>query len=291
VFIHVVDGTYELFRAYFGAPKALAPGGYEVGATRGILRSLFSLVRDDHVTHVACAFDHVIESFRNELYAGYKTSAGVPEDLLAQFDLAERATHALGVVVWSMIEFEADDALATAAARWSTAPGVDRVVICTPDKDVAQCVRGSQVVAFDRLRRRMLDEPGVVAKFGVPPSSIADWLALVGDSADGYPGVPRWGAKSAAAVLAAYAHIDTIPDDARWWRVPVRGAAALAESLRTHRKEAALYRELATLRTDVPLGEEIEDLRWRGARREELTALCKEIGDEAFLERITLWLP
>jgi 5'-3' exonuclease len=291
VFIHVVDGTYELFRAYFGAPKALAPGGHEVGATRGILRSLFSLVRDDHVTHVACAFDHVIESFRNELYAGYKTSAGVPEDLLAQFDLAERATHALGVVVWSMIEFEADDALATAAARWSTAPGVDRVVICTPDKDVAQCVRGSQVVAFDRLRRRVLDEPGVVAKFGVPPSSIADWLALVGDSADGYPGVPRWGAKSAAAVLAAYAHIDTIPDDARWWRVPVRGAAALAESLRAHRKEAALYRELATLRTDVPLGEEIEDLRWRGARREELTALCKEIGDEAFLERITLWLP
>jgi 5'-3' exonuclease len=289
VLIHVVDGTYELFRAYFGAPKATGPNGNEVGATRGILRSLYSLLREDQVTHAACAFDHVIESFRNQLYAGYKTSAGVPEDLLAQFELAERATHALGVVVWSMVEFEADDALATAAARWGDAPGVDRVVICTPDKDVAQCVRGSQVVAFDRLRRRLLDEPGVVAKFGVAPASIADWLALVGDSADGYPGVPRWGAKSAAAVLAMYGRIDAIPDDARWWRVPVRGAAALAESLRAHRTEAALYRKLATLRTDVPLGETIDDLRWRGARRDELTALCREIGDEAFLERITSW--
>jgi 5'-3' exonuclease len=289
VLIHVVDGTYELFRAYFGAPKATGPNGNEVGATRGILRSLYSLLREDQVTHAACAFDHVIESFRNQLYAGYKTSAGVPEDLLAQFELAERATHALGVVVWSMVEFEADDALATAAARWGDAPGVDRVVICTPDKDVAQCVRGSQVVAFDRLRRRLLDEPGVVAKFGVAPASIADWLALVGDSADGYPGVPRWGAKSAAAVLAMYGRIDAIPDDARWWRVPVRGAAALAESLRAHRTEAALYRRLATLRTDVPLGETIDDLRWRGARRDELTALCREIGDEAFLERITSW--
>jgi len=289
VLIHVVDGTYELFRAYFGAPKATGPNGNEVGATRGILRSLYSLLREDQVTHAACAFDHVIESFRNQLYAGYKTSAGVPADLLAQFELAERATHALGVVVWSMVEFEADDALATAAARWGDAPGVDRVVICTPDKDVAQCVRGSQVVAFDRLRRRLLDEPGVVAKFGVAPASIADWLALVGDSADGYPGVPRWGAKSAAAVLAMYGRIDAIPDDARWWRVPVRGAAALAESLRAHRTEAALYRKLATLRTDVPLGETIDDLRWRGARRDELTALCREIGDEAFLERITSW--
>jgi 5'-3' exonuclease len=289
VLIHVVDGTYELFRAYFGAPKATGPNGNEVGATRGILRSLYSLLREDQVTHAACAFDHVIESFRNQLYAGYKTSAGVPEDLLAQFELAERATHALGVVVWSMVEFEADDALATAAARWGDAPGVDRVVICTPDKDVAQCVRGSQVVAFDRLRRRLLDEPGVVAKFGVAPASIVDWLALVGDSADGYPGVPRWGAKSAAAVLAMYGRIDAIPDDARWWRVPVRGAAALAESLRAHRTEAALYRKLATLRTDVPLGETIDDLRWRGARRDELTALCREIGDEAFLERITSW--
>ena len=287
--VHVVDGTYELFRAYFGAPKATSPQGAEVGATRGILRSLYALVRDDHVTHVASAFDHVIESFRNDLYDGYKTSEGVPADLLSQFTLAERATHALGVIVWSMVEFEADDALATAAARWGPAPGVDRVVVCTPDKDVAQCVRGSRIVAFDRMRRRMLDEPGVIAKFGVPPSSIPDWLALAGDSADGYPGVPRWGAKSAAAVLAAYGHIDAIPDEARTWSVAVRGAASLAESLRTRRDEAALYRRLATLCTDVPLAESLEDLRWRGARRDELTSLCREIGDEAFLERIVDW--
>ena len=261
-----------------------------MGATRGIMRSLFALAREDSVTHVAVAFDHVIESFRNDLYAGYKTSAGVPEDLLAQFTLAERASHALGLVVWPMIEFEADDALAAGAARWADAPGVDRVVICTPDKDVAQCVRGSQVVAFDRLRRKMLDEAGVVTKFGVLPGSIPDWLALVGDSADGYPGVPRWGAKSAAAVLAKYGHIDAIPNESRAWIVDVRGAMALADSLRTHREEAALYRTLATLRTDVPLEEDLEDLRWRGARRDELTALCREIGDEAFLERVTTWI-
>ena len=287
--IHVVDGTYELFRAYFGAPEAKAPGGAEVGATRGLMRSLHALLREEHVTHVAVAFDHVIESFRNDLYHGYKTSAGVPEDLLAQFTLAERATHALGIVVWSMIEFEADDALATAAARWGSAPGVDRVIICTPDKDVAQCVRGSQVVAFDRLRRKMLDEDGVRLKFGVPPSSIPDWLALVGDNADGYPGVPRWGAKSAAAVLAVYGHIDAIPDEARAWRVDVRGAASLAESLREHRQDAYLYRRLAVLRSDVPLAEDLADLRWRGARREDLTALCAEIGDDALLDRITSW--
>jgi len=268
-----------------------------VGATRGILRSLYSLVRpwspvgptDEQVTHVAVAFDHVIESFRNDLYAGYKTSAGVPEDLLSQFSLAERATQALGMIVWSMIEFEADDALATAAARWESAPGVDRIVICTPDKDVAQCVRDTRVVAYDRLRRRMLDHDGVIAKFGVPPASIPDWLALVGDSADGYPGVPRWGAKSAASVLAAYGHIDAIPDDERMWRIPVRGAAALAESLREHRDEAMLYRHLATLRTDAPLPETLDDLQWLGARRNELTTLCREIGDEAFLDRITTW--
>ena len=289
MFVHLVDGTYELFRAYFGAPKATAQGGAEVGATRGILRSLHALAREDTVTHVAVAFDHVIESFRNDLYAGYKTSAGVPEDLLAQFALAERATRALGLVVWPMIEFEADDALAAGAARWADAPGVDRIVICTPDKDVAQCVRGSQVVAFDRLRRKMLDESGVVAKFGVLPDSIPDWLALVGDSADGYPGVPRWGAKSAAAVLAKYRHIDAIPNESRAWTVDVRGAMALADSLRTHREDAALYRTLATLRADVPLAEDLEDLRWRGARRDDLTALCREIGDEAFLERIVRW--
>ena len=287
--IHLVDGTYELFRAYFGAPKATNAGGVEVGATRGLLRSLLALLREHDVTHVACAFDHVIESFRNDLYDGYKTSEGVDTALLAQFPLAERAAHALGLVVWPMIEFECDDALATGATRWQDAPGVEQVLLCTPDKDMAQCVRGSRVVCLDRMRRRTLDEPGVVAKFGVGPASIPDWLALVGDAADGFPGVPRWGEKSAAAVLAVYGHIEAIPERESDWRVTVRGAASLAASLREHREEAYLYRRLATLRTDVPIAEDLDDLRWRGARRRALTALCREIDDEAWLERITRW--
>jgi 5'-3' exonuclease len=287
--VHLVDGTYELFRAYFGAPHATGVDGSEVGATRGILASLFSLARDPSVTHVACAFDHVIESFRNDLYPGYKTSAGVPADLMAQFPLAERATHALGIVVWPMIELEADDALATAAARWADAPEVEQILICTPDKDMAQCVHASRIVCFDRMRRRVMDEAGVVEKFGVSPSSIPDWLALVGDSADGYPGVPRWGAKSAAAVLSHYKYLEAIPDNERQWSVTVRGAAALAATLREHREASYLYRRLATLRADAPLAESLEDLRWRGARREELTALCREIRDEAFLDRVNLW--
>jgi 5'-3' exonuclease len=287
--IHLVDGTYELFRAYFGAPKATTRDGREVGATRGILRSLFALLREPGVTHMACAFDHVIESFRNDLYAGYKTSEGVPEDLLAQFSLAERATDALGVVVWPMVEFEADDAIAAAADRWRDAPELEQIVLCTPDKDMAQCVRGTRIVCLDRLRRRTLDDAGVIEKFGVPPASIPDWLALVGDSADGYPGVPRWGSKSAAAILAFYGHLESIPDRESEWRVEVRGAAALAASLREHRDEAYLYRRLATLRVDVPLTEQIDDLRWRGARRDQLTTLCQEIEDEGFLERVSVW--
>jgi 5'-3' exonuclease len=287
--LHLVDGTYELFRSYFGAPRAASPQGTEVGAVRGLLRSLYALLREDGVSHVACAFDHVIESFRNRLFDGYKTGEGVPAELLAQFELAERAAHALGAVVWSMVEFEADDALATAAARWAEAPGVEQVVICTPDKDLCQCVRGSRVVCFDRMRRRVCDEAGVVAKFGVAPSSIPDWLALVGDTADGIPGVPRWGSKAAAAVLARHLHVDRIPDGEAEWGVAVRGAAALAASLREHRNVLALYRTLATLRTDVPLAEDMDDLRWRGARRKDLTELCAEIGDASFLERIVVW--
>jgi 5'-3' exonuclease len=289
--VHLVDGTYELFRAYFGAPKALSRSGVEVGATRGILRSLFALLNEPGVTHVACAFDHVIESFRNDLFDGYKTSQGVPDDLMSQFSLAERATHALGIVVWPMVEFEADDAIAAAADRWRETPDIEQIVLCTPDKDMAQCVRGSQVVCLDRLRRRVLDEAGVVEKFGVPPASIPDWLALVGDSADGYPGVPRWGTKSAAAVLAVYGHLEAIPDRESEWRVTVRGAAALAASLREHRDEAYLYRLLATLRSDVPIAEELDDLRWQGARHQELVALCRDIDDEGFVERVTLWRP
>ena len=287
--IHLVDGTYELFRAYFGAPHAAGDDGSEVGATRGILWSMLSLLRDAGVSHVACAFDHVIESFRNDLFPGYKTSEGVPEDLMAQFPLAERAADALGLVVWPMVELEADDALATAAARWGGSPEVEQVLICSPDKDLTQCVRGSRIVCFDRMRRRMMDERAVVEKFGVPPASIPDWLALVGDSADGYPGVPRWGAKSASALLAHYKHLEAIPDDEHQWVVTVRGAAALAVSLREHRQEAYLYRRLATLRTDAPLAESLDDLRWRGARRPELTALCGEIGDKGIRERVSLW--
>ncbi len=287
--VHLVDGTYELFRAYFGAPSAVGPGGVEVGAVRGLLQSLLSLLREEGVSHVAAAFDHVIESFRNDLFPGYKTGEGVPPELMAQFPLAERAMRALGVVVWPMVEFEADDALATAATRWGDAPELEQVVICTPDKDLAQCVRGSRVVCLDRMRRRVLDEPGVVAKFGVSPASLPDWLALVGDSADGIPGVPRWGGKSAAALLARYRHLEAIPDDERLWSVEVRGAASLAKSLREHRQDAQLYRRLATLRTDVPLPEALDDLRWRGARRAELAKLCGEIDDVEFGERVQRW--
>ena len=288
--VHLVDGTYELFRAYFGAPRATGRLGIEVGATRGFLRSMLQLLREPIVTHVAVAFDHVVESFRNDLFDGYKTGEGVAEDLMAQFPLVERAAAALGMVVWPMVEFEADDALATGAAAWQDAPEVEEILLCTPDKDMTQCVRGKRVVLLDRMRRRILDEQGVVEKFGVPPSSIPDWLALVGDAADGYPGVPRWGAKSAAALLSVYPHLEAIPDRESEWSASVRGAAALAASLRDHRDEAYLYRRLATLRTDVPLVERLEDLRWRGARREDLTALCRELDDDDLLERVPTWI-
>ncbi len=287
--VQLVEGTYELFRAYFGAPPVAAPDGRPVGAALGLVRSLQSLLREPDVTHVACAFDTVIESFRNQLFPGYKTSEGVPEDLLAQFPLAERAIAALGVVVWPMVEFECDDALATGAARAVGTPGVDQVVICSPDKDLTQCVRGTQVVCLDRMRRRIRDEAAVREQFGVAPASIPDWLALVGDNADGIPGVPRWGERSASTVLGHYQHLEGIPDDATQWKVSVRGAAALAASLREHREVVLLYRRLATLRTDVPLKEDIPSLRWDGARRAELTALCREVGAEDILERVQRW--
>jgi 5'-3' exonuclease len=280
--VHLVDGTYELFRSYFGAPSAVAPDGREVGATRGLLRSLGALLRQEGVTHVAVAFDHVIESFRNDLYAGYKTGDGIDPALYGQFGLAERAAAALGLTVWSMVEFEADDALATGAARFAAEPTVDQVVIASPDKDLAQCVRGTRVVCLDRLRRATLDEAGVVLKFGVPPASIPDWLALVGDSADGFPGLPRWGAKSASAVLARWGHLEQIPELASAWAVPVRGAESLAQTLRAGRAEAMLYRTLATLRLDVPLPETLDELRWRGPVQPDLDRLCAEIGDEGF---------
>lgn len=285
--IHLVDGTYELFRAHFGTPPRRGAGGEEVGATVGMLASLLSLVREEETTHVAVAFDHVIESFRNGLFAGYKTGEGVEPELMAQFPLAEKAAAALGLVVWPMVEFEADDALAAAAARWADSAG--QVVVCSPDKDLAQTVRGARVVCFDRRRQITLDEAGVEAKFGVPPCSIPDYLALVGDSADGIPGIPRWGAKSTATVLARYRRIEDIPDDESDWDVRVRGAAALAENLAGSRDDALLYRRLATLRTDVPLAEELGDLEWRGAPRDDLMALLKRLDAENLAERVPRW--
>ncbi len=286
--IHLVDGTYELFRNYFGAPPKNAPDGREVGASLGLLRSLLALVSTPGITHVACAFDHVIESFRNELYPDYKTGEGVDPDLLDQFPLAERAVSALGIVVWPMVEFEADDALATGASRFKNLPGVEQVVICSPDKDLAQCVSGVTVVSWDRRRDVFLDEEGVVRKFGVRPHSIPDWLALVGDAADGYPGIPAWGAKSASAVLSQFNHLESIPEEPVQLGLPIARASRLLESLAAHRQEAYLYRRLATLRHDVPMEEALTDLEWRGAT-DELRGLCRELGEEGLLNRITKW--
>jgi len=289
--IHLVDGTYELFRNHFGAPPKQAPDGRQVGATLGLLRSLLMLVTTGGVTHIACAFDHVIESFRNGLYAGYKTGAGVDPDLLAQFSLAEEVVAALGVVVWPMVEYEADDALASAVKRFESHTAVEQIVLCSPDKDLAQLIEAQRIVGWDRRRDVILDEAGVVEKYGVRPHSIPDWLALVGDAADGYPGLPGWGAKSASAVLARFEHIENIPDDASRWEVkaiaPGR-AASLAVTLAGRRPEALLYRRLATLRQDVPLNEQLGDLQWRGADSR-LKALCQALGDERITARIDRW--
>ena len=287
--VHLVDGTYELFRTYYGTQPSTSPDGLEVGATRGLLATLLKLLRQDDVSHVACAFDHVIESFRNDLYPGYKTGEGIEPALLAQFELAERATHALGMVVWSMVEFEADDALAAGAARFRIDERVEQVVICSPDKDLTQCVIGSEVVCLDRRRDILLEDAGVRSKFGVAPASIPDWLALVGDNADGFKGIPGWGKKTAAILLAHYGRLEAIPDDPGEWAVKVRGAARLAETLRSERDAASLYKELATLRVDVPLRETLDDLEWRGARREELDRLCREIGEGDVMDRIAKW--
>ena len=230
--VHLVDGTYELYRAFYGTPPKRASDGAEMGAVRGLLRSMMVLLAEPDVTHVAIAFDHVIESFRNRLYPGYKTGEGIDPDLYSQFGPAEDATRALGMVTWPMIEFEADDAIATAALRFAASPAVEQVVICSPDKDLTQCVNGDRIVCRDRMRGTTLTDVGVVEKFGVPPASIPDWLALVGDSADGFPGIARWGAKSAAAVLAVYKKLEAIPDDPNVWTAKVRGAAVLADNLR-----------------------------------------------------------
>lgn len=284
--VHLVDGTYELFRAFYGAPESSSPDGREVGATRALMASFNALVSVEGATHVAVAFDHVIESFRNDLFDGYKTGAGIDPSLYSQFGLAERATAALGITVWSMVEFEADDAIATGAELYARDDRVEQVVLCSPDKDIAQCVRGDRVVLHDRRRKQTYDEAGVLAKFGVAPTSIPDWLALVGDSADGIPGIPRWGAKSAAAVLADYPRLDAIPKLPGAWKSKIRGAPTLASNLDQQRDDALLYRTLATLRTDVPLTESVDDLEWRGADREALEALAEELGDTKIVGRV-----
>ena len=261
--VYLIDGTYELFRHYYAMPSARDRDGLEIAATRGVVGSILGMINRG-ATHVGVATDHVIESFRNRLWPGYKTSEGVEPDLLAQFGLLEDSLEALGVAVWPMIEFEADDALAAAAAKAEPDTDVDRVLICTPDKDLAQCVRGGRVVQLNRRTNTIRDEAGVIAKFGVTPASIPDYLALVGDAADGYPGLPGWGAKSAAAVLRRFGHLELIPGDWRTWGVNTANPASLAATLERERDRAFLFRDLATLRTEIPLFDAVDELRWRG---------------------------
>ncbi|PYQ75963.1 MAG: flap endonuclease [Acidobacteria bacterium] len=261
--VYLVDGTYELFRHYYAMPRARDREGREVAAVRGVLLSVLGMINGG-ATHIGVATDHVIESFRNRLWPAYKTGDGIDPDLLDQFQLLEDALVDLGVAVWPMIEYEADDALAAAAAGAALDPDVERVIICTPDKDLSQCVRGTRVVQMNRRTRAIRDEAGVVARFGVPPASIPDYLALVGDAADGYPGLAGWGAKSAAAVLARFGHLEAIPSDAREWGVNAANPGRLALTLVRERDRAFLFRNLATLRTDIPLFESVEDLRWTG---------------------------
>jgi 5'-3' exonuclease len=265
--LFLVDGTYELFRHYYAVPSASDKQGREVGAVRGVLSSVLGMIKGG-TTHIAVATDHVIESFRNQLWPGYKTSDGVEPELLAQFQLLEDLLSAAGIVVWPMVEFEADDALGAAAALAEKDPRVERIIICTPDKDLAQCVRGTRVMQLNRRTRVMLDEAGIIQKFGVPPLSIPDYLALVGDSADGYPGLQGWGAKSSAAVLAKFGHLEAIPKDCRDWKVNATSAGALADTLCREWENALLFRKLATLRTDIPLFDDVEQLRWNGPKPE-----------------------
>ena len=288
--VYLIDGTYELFRAYFALPKLESPDGRPVGAVRGLAQSLLSLLRDSEVTHIGCAFDSEILSFRNELFDGYKTGEGTPPDLLAQFALAERAVAALGVRVWPMVEFEADDAIATAVAQLRDNPEVERIIICSPDKDLGQLVEGERVVCLDRRRKEVMDEAGVAAKFGVGPQSIPDLLALTGDTADGIPGLPRWGAKTSAAVLSRYGHLEKIPTGSPW-DISVRGMAALQDILAREYDSALLYRHLATLRRDAPISAVPGDVQWYGVRRHEYEALCEELGFGRLAAAPHRWAP
>ncbi len=290
--VHLIDGTYELFRAHFSKrPPHRSPDGRDLKATVGVASSLLSLLDDpkEAVTHLAVAFDNPIRSFRNELFAGYKTEAGVPAELLAQLDAVEEATRALGVVVWSMKEFEADDALATAAARFEKAKGVDQVRLLTPDKDLAQCLSDTRVVQVDRLREKETDEAAFVKAKGYGPKSVPDFLALVGDTADGIPGLDGFGEKSTAALLSEHPHLEDIPDEIAAWRARPRGAEKLAATLREHRKEALLYRTLATVRRDVPLQEDLAALAFHGVPRALFQSWCTKVGTRSLAARPKRW--
>ena len=286
--IHLVDGTYELFRAHFGAPPKKSTNGQEVGATLGLLRSMLLLLSDPEVTHVAVAFDHVIESFRNKMYKGYKSSVGVDPVILNQFPLVEAAVKALGLVIWPQVKFEADDAIATAVVKFKKIKSVEQIVICSVDKDLTQMVDGKRVVSWDRRREIILDEKGVTEKFGVGPESIPDFLALVGDSADGYPGIQGWGEKSTATVLSKFKHIEAIPNDPNELGLGLGRATTLLGNLQQNYKDALLFRELSTLRTDVPIKEGLADLKWQGATSK-LKKVCLELGDTRIPERVTKW--
>ncbi len=282
--IYLVDGTYELFRHFFAVPSALDVDGREVGAVRGVVNSVVMML-EAGATHIGVATDHVIESFRNDLYPGYKTSEGVAPELLSQFPVLEETLAALGVVVWPMVEFEADDALAAAAVRAAKDKNVEQVLICTPDKDLAQCVEGSRIVQYDRRREIVRDEAGVVEKFGVKPESIPDYLAVVGDAADGYPGIAGWGVKAAAQVFSRYPHLEDVPKDFRAWDPGIKKAKGLSESLFTSWDEVLLFRKLATLRLDVPVFESLEEMRWKGPR-EEFGKVCEKMRMEALEKRV-----
>jgi 5'-3' exonuclease len=281
--VYLIDGTYELFRHFFAVPAAADVNGQEIGAVRGVLGSVLLMI-EKGATHLGVATDHVVESFRNDLYPGYKTSEGVAPELLSQFPVLEQALEAMGVVVWPMVYFEADDALASAAAKAALDEHVNQVFICTPDKDLSQCVVGTRVVQLDRRRDALRDEAGVAAKFGVSPQSIPDYLAVVGDSADGFPGIAGWGAKAASLVLSQYPHLEDIPKDWRQWHPSIRKARTLSESLFGAWNDALLFRTLATLRLDVPVFETVEDLRWKGPRSN-FEECCRQIKAPNLLQR------
>lgn len=284
--VYLVDGTYELFRHYFALPQAFDSNGQEIAALRGVLISVLSML-EKGCTHVAVATDHVVESFRNGLYANYKTGEGVAEDLMSQFVPLEEALKSMGVLVWPMVEYEADDALASAACIAAKDPAVDRVIICTPDKDLGQSVVGAKVVQLDRRRNIIRDEDGVISKFGVKPKSIPDYLAAVGDSADGYPGLPGWGAKAAASVFSVYEHFEAIPQNPRDWNPSIKSAAKLSKVLTDNWDDAILFRTLATLRSDLPLFQHVDELRWTGPQAT-FEADCKRMKAEDLFKRVML---